>query len=104
MANPLSELPQDFDRNFLSEHESFVKKEELGANNISNSFPTNNPWLVENFDEFLFYCCPECNYKCRLHNEFNSHALVSHPMVSINYLLSLQWVIKEFLGFAQRYT
>jgi len=38
------------------------------------------PDLVENFDEFLFYCCPECNYKCRLHNEFNSHALVSHPM------------------------
>ena len=84
MANPLSELPQDFDTNFLSEHESFVKKEELGANSISSSFPTNNPWLVENFDEFLFYCCPECNYKCRLHNEFNSHALVSHPMVIIN--------------------
>jgi len=80
MANPLSELPQDFDTNFLSEQENFVKKEELGANSISSSFPTNNPWLVENFDEFLFYCCPECNYKCRLHNEFNSHALVSHPM------------------------
>ena len=21
-----------------------------------------NPWNVENFDEFLFYICPECNY------------------------------------------
>ena len=49
MANPLSELPQDFDTNFLSEHESFVKKEEQGAN--ISSFSTNNPWLVENFDE-----------------------------------------------------
>ena len=35
MANPLSELPQDFDTNFLSEHESFVKKEELGGFSVT---------------------------------------------------------------------
>ena len=42
-----------------------------------------NPWLVQSFDEFLFYCCPECNYKCQLHEEFNSHAVTAHPLVRI---------------------
>ena len=79
--NPLSELPHDFDTNFLTHsHENAVKKEEI-SDNLASSFPTKNPWLVENFDEFLFYCCPECNYKSRLPNDFNSHALVSHPLV-----------------------
>ena len=41
----------------------------------------NNPWLVQSFDEFLFYCCPECNYKCQVHEEFNSHAVTAHPLV-----------------------
>ena len=80
MADPLSELPHDFDTNFLTQQENPVKKEDLGARTTFSA----NPWLVETFDEFLFYCCPECSFKSRLHNDFNSHALVSHPMVSIN--------------------
>ena len=39
-----------------------------------------NPWLVQSFDEFLYYCCPECNYKCQQQQDFNSHALMIHPL------------------------
>lgn len=62
----------DFDEQYLEAEETDVKKEEYNT--------SVNPWLVENFDEFLFYCCPECNYKSRLHSEFNSHALMAHPL------------------------
>ena len=24
-----------------------------------------NPWLVENIDDFNFWCCPECAYKSK---------------------------------------
>ena len=58
-----------------------------------------NPWLVQSFDEFLFYCCPECNYKCQLHEEFNSHAVTAHPLVRILlfFLGKLYKVCKIFL-------
>ena len=42
-----------------------------------------NPWLVKSFDVFLFYCCPECNFKSQLHDDFNSHAMISHPLVTL---------------------
>ena len=38
-----------------------------------------NPWLVSNLDEFLFFCCPECDNKSRTKSAFISHALVDHP-------------------------
>ena len=38
-----------------------------------------NPWLVQSFDEFLFYCCPECNVKDKSRDEFVKHALNHHP-------------------------
>ena len=48
-----------------------------------------NPWFVQTLDDFLYYCCPECNYKCQFHDEFHHHALISHPMVSLfEYLLN----------------
>ena len=25
----------------------------------------NNPWDVPNLEEFLYYCCPECNHKIK---------------------------------------
>ena len=41
-----------------------------------------NPWFVQTFDDFLFYCCPECDYKCQFHDAFHQHALNSHQNVS----------------------
>ena len=45
-----------------------------------------NPWLVQSYDEFLYYCCPECNYKCQQHEEFSSHAVLLHPLVCQSFL------------------
>ena len=53
--NPLSELPHDFDTNFLTQqNENAVKKEELDSS--APPFST-NPWLVETFEEFLYAQC-----------------------------------------------
>ena len=41
---------------------------------------TMNPWHVTTLDEFLFYCCPECDMKCRDHTEFFNHAVQVHEL------------------------
>ena len=40
-----------------------------------------NPWMVEELEEFLYYCCPECDEKCRAKGPFLQHALCTHPNV-----------------------
>ena len=38
-----------------------------------------NPWLAAaTLDEFLYYCCPECELKTKDHNHFYNHALQIH--------------------------
>ena len=46
----------------------------------------NNPWYVENIDEFLYFCCPECSERNQCKELFLEHALNEHPMA------------KEYLG------
>ena len=41
-----------------------------------------NPWLVEELEEFLYFCCPECDEKCRAKDLFLKHAFCQHPNVS----------------------
>ena len=42
-----------------------------------------NPWLsADLWEEFLFYCCPECDVRLQVKNEFMKHALSNHPWVS----------------------
>ena len=38
-----------------------------------------NPWSVKNIEEFLYFCCPECNEKDRSKELFLKHALEEHP-------------------------
>ena len=45
-----------------------------------------NPWQVLTLDEFLFYCCPECDVKSDSKQEFVIHAVDQHPS-SHEYLL-----------------
>ena len=35
----------------------------------------NNPWTVEHLEEFLYYCCPECDEKSQSKELFLQHAL-----------------------------
>ena len=38
-----------------------------------------NPWSVKDIEEFLYFCCPECNLKDRSKDLFLKHALEEHP-------------------------
>ena len=42
-----------------------------------------NPWDVSNLEEFLFFCCPECDSKHPSKASFINHALIEHPKVSL---------------------
>ena len=35
-----------------------------------------NPWYVINLEDFLFYCCPECDSKSKDSQDFINHALL----------------------------
>ena len=39
----------------------------------------NNPWSKGNLEEFLFYCCPECDVRDQSKETFLEHALIDHP-------------------------
>ena len=38
-----------------------------------------NPWIVSEVEHFLFFCCPECDFKERSRENFIQHALSHHP-------------------------
>ena len=71
-----------------------------------------NPWS-QNLDQFLHYCCPECNdFKSKDKDIFIGHALTNHPEVRINlstiiflipmiYFIFLKIIFFDILG--QRY-
>ena len=40
---------------------------------------TDNPWSVQNLEEFLLYCCPECDDKYESKEPFVIHAFEKHP-------------------------
>ena len=37
-----------------------------------------NPWAVSRIEEFLFFCCPECNERIQSKDKFIQHALENH--------------------------
>ena len=39
----------------------------------------NNPWSVSKLEEFLYFCCPECDLKDQSKEAFVQHALDHHP-------------------------
>ena len=44
-----------------------------------------NPWAVEALEEFLYFCCPECNIKSTDKDAFVNHVWSNHPKVSGQY-------------------
>ena len=38
-----------------------------------------NPWNVSNLEEFLYYCCPECDCRILSRSDFINHAVINHP-------------------------
>ena len=37
-----------------------------------------NPWKVSNVEEFLFFCCPECDERNKSKDAFLRHAFTDH--------------------------
>ena len=58
-----------------------------------------NPWEVENVEDFLYFCCPECDVKNHSRDHFLKHAFDQHPK-SKEYLEKLE-VKKEELNDSQ---
>ena len=42
-----------------------------------------NPWLVTKWEEFLYFCCPECEEKNQSKDDFVNHALSVHPLAKV---------------------
>ena len=38
-----------------------------------------NPWNVSTLEEFLYFCCPECDLRDQSKMNFLHHALEQHP-------------------------
>ena len=54
-----------------------------------------NPWNVEDLDDFLYYCCPECDLKDQSKIQFLQHALEEHTKASLCVEQFKEFVIKE---------
>ena len=57
---------------------------------VDDKLETFNPWKVENIDQFLNYCCPECDTKQKTKSDFIVHAIDAHPY-SLEYLPLLDY-------------
>ena len=54
-----------------------------------------NPWNVESLEEFLYFCCPECDLKDQSKVNFLQHALEHHPKAKECVLQFNEFIIKE---------
>ena len=48
----------------------------------TNNDPLKNPWDIEQLDDFLFYCCPECDHRTKNFEPFFNHAISTHEMAT----------------------
>ena len=39
------------------------------------------PWHVNHVSSFLYYCCPECDFKIPTEEKFIEHAIANHDKV-----------------------
>ena len=63
---------------------------------MERSERSNNPWEVENVEDFLYFCCPECDVKNHSRDHFLKHAFDQHPK-SKEYLEKWAFSIKDKL-------
>ena len=39
-----------------------------------------NPWSCQSLYDYLYFCCPECESKCQMKQDFVNHAILEHPV------------------------
>ena len=54
-----------------------------------------NPWSEKKWEEFLYFCCPECNEKSQSKENFINHALSKHPMSKACLETSIHFEVKN---------
>jgi hypothetical protein len=62
-----------------------IKPEEIVPDYDGDKFNVeliaSNPWAVDSLRKFLFYNCPECDFKAKDEPTFQKHAFNSHFQV-----------------------
>ena len=43
------------------------------------NFNMTNPWSCQSLYDYLYFCCPECDSKCQIKQDFVNHAIDEHP-------------------------
>ena len=99
-----------FTLHFISSHTQFgeakviriskaegIDKKNLPTTNFAK-MGGKNPWLVENIEEFSFYCCPECDFRSRDRDHFKRHAMESHNKSKV-FFIDLKPENKHLLEF-----
>ena len=56
-----------------------------------------NPWGIENLEEFLYYCCPECDEKYKDCQNFIDHAMHAHDSAEVSTLESSNIETEEII-------
>ena len=54
----IKQCPDTFDKNEEYFEEAHYQKEKYNKLEREEKL---NPWSVENIEDFLYFCCPECN-------------------------------------------
>ena len=58
-----------------------------------------NPWEVPSLDEFLFYCCPECDLRTKERDELYNHAVQRHNHAKVLLHVQEMTYVKQELQF-----
>ena len=66
-------------KDHLTAHKKFKHKEHSKIKSEICEDDEINPWDVFNLEEFLYFCCPECDEKNQSKDMFIKHALNHHP-------------------------
>ena len=77
--------------------EEGIDKKNLPTTNFAK-MGGKNPWLVENIEEFSFYCCPECDFRSKDRDHFKRHAMESHNKSKV-FFIDLKPENKHLLEF-----
>ena len=69
-------------RKYNTKHHNMEYDMKLNRGEISGkNFPEiYNPWIVGRLEEFLYFCCPECDERNQSKELFLQHALEHHPL------------------------
>ena len=57
----------------------FISEKNMTKQEPYDEGQNNSPWALESIYYYQFYCCPECDAKVALKQDFIDHAFKFHP-------------------------